>query len=305
MLSLISALKQTATQSALGLRSALSSRSSSLAELLQINLIHQRYLRAGGTAGPLGFPTSEVRFDAGASFREYRGGDIRILGTAISAIARQEVTITFLGFKCVKESSSDQLSPSDEPYFVITVDSGTGTPTVRKFGRFENVNTDSEIGVGEILLKGVAPNIMGLRVLAYENDFGDPDDTAKKIQETVVALSQQAQSLTSGAAAADGPGVGPAAAAGTVGAIAAGPIGALIASGVVSTLDLRDDFVGQAASILFSRSEDVGTPPKKGEFQTNEFNHQISINGGRQGEYEFFFDVLVQRIEPPRTEQDT
>jgi len=269
--------------------------------LLQIDLIHQRYTGIGGPGGPLGYPTSEVRFDTGNAIREYRGGDIRILGKNVPAIARQEVTITFLGFRCIEESTSDQVSSSDEPYFVITIDDGTRTPTVRKFGRFENVDKGTEIGFAEVVIKGVPPNIMGLRVLAYENDFGDPDETAKKVQETVVVLSQQAGTLASGAAAADGPGVGPAAAAGTVGGIAAGPIGALVAAGLVTALGLGDDFVGQSASSLFSRSEDVGTKPTIDKFQNNDFNHQIHVDGGDNGVYEFFFDIKTELIEPPRT----
>lgn len=302
MLSLASTLKQTATKSVLGLRSALSSQSSSLTELLQINRIHQRYLSVGGPGGSLGFPVSEVQFHTGVPIREYRGGDIRVLGNKVPAIARQEVTITFLGFKCSKESTSDQLSGADEPYFVITIDNGTGNPLVRKFGEFENIVTDTEIGIGEFLIKGVAPNIMVLRVLVYENDFGNPDETAKKIQEFVVAVAGQAQTLASGAAAADGAGVGPAAAAGAVGAIAGGPIGAAIAVGIVEAFGLDDDFVGQSASILFALTEDVGTPAEQGEFGTTKFNHRIVVDGGDEGKYELFFDVLVQRFERPLTE---
>jgi hypothetical protein len=115
-----------------------------------------------------------------------------------------------------------------------------------------------------------------------------------------VKLSQQAQALASagGAGSADGPGVGPAAAAGTVGAIAAGPLGALVAAGIVTALDLGDDFVGQSAMLLFERAENVGTPPPMGKFQNMTYNRMIKVNGGEEGEYDLFFDVLVQYIGP-------
>ena len=124
----------------------------------------------------------------------------------------------------------------------------------------------------------------------------------------MIKLSQQAQSLASAADAADGPGIGPGAAAGTVGAIAGGPIGALIAAGIVSALDLGDDFVGQAATLLFARPEDVGTPPTQGQFhpegldQGMAFNRKINVDGGDEGVYDLFFDILVVNQPAPFTE---
>jgi hypothetical protein len=301
MLNLRAALKQTQTKSVLGLRSALSSQRSSVTELLQTNIIHQHYLNVGGRNGPFGFPTSNVQFLGAKVRREFRGGEIQILGDKIQDLPKLEVSVRFLGFRCVRESTSDQLSPLDEPYFIISVDTGNGAPAVKKFGRFEGVDSGTEIGVAELLIQKVAPNPMAIRVVAYENDHGDPDETAKKIQDEVIKLSQQAGSLASAAAAADGPGIGPAAAAGTVGGIAAGPIGALIAAGIVSVLGLGDDFINQAATLLFARPEDVGTPPTIGQFRGIDFNRKINVNGGDEGEYDLFFDILVLKIDPGKT----
>ena len=293
MLSLRTALQQTQTESVLGLRSALSSQQSSMTQLLQTNLIHQHYLDVGGRDGRLGYPTSEVQFLGVETSRQFRGGEIHLLGDKVSAIATREVSVRFLGFRCVRESDSDQLSPHDEPYFIISADTGNGAPAVKKFGRFEGVDSGTEIGVAELLIQKVPPNPMAIRVVAYENDDGDPDETARKIQDEVIKLSQQAGSLASAAAAADGPGVGPSAAAGTVGAIAGGPIGALVAAGIVSLLGLGDDFIGQATTVLFARQDDVGTPPTLDQFQGNDFNCKINVNGGDEGEYDLFFDIVV------------
>lgn len=298
MLSLVPALKRNTTRTISGLRAALASRSESLIELLQIDLIQQHYLAAGGPAGPLGYPNSAVKFANRQAIREYRGGTVSIQGNGVRGVVTQETTITFLGFKCIRESKTDQMSSADEPYCVITVDSGLGSPVVRTFGRFENVNTGTEIAVGEVLIKGVPPNITGLRVLAFENDFGSPDTTAKEIQAMAVTLSQQAGAFAAGAAAADGPGVGPAAAAGTVGGIAAGPIGAAIAAAAVTALDLKDDFIGQSAKVLFLRPGELGTAPTKGVFRDTPFNHMVSIDGQDNGEYEFYFDVQVLDLQP-------
>jgi hypothetical protein len=262
MLSLRTALKQNKTNSVLGLRSTLPSKRSSLTELLQTNLI-------------------------------------QLLGNKIPALAKQEVRVRFVGFKCVRESDVDGQSPHDEPYFVITVNHGGSAPTVKKFGRFTGVDSGDEIGFGEVLIEKVPPDPMTILAIAYENDDGDPDETAKKIQDEVVKLSQEVGSLASAAAAADGPGVGPAAAAGTVGAIAGGPLGALAAAGIVSILGLGDDFVGQAAMVLFELQDDVGMPPNQGQFQGNDFNRKITINGDDEGEYELFFNVVVELIPAP------
>lgn len=301
MLSLSLGLTQTGTRSVRGMRQKLSSRSTSVRRLLQTHLIHQHYLASGGPHGAFGYPNSDVQFRVGEAMREYRGGDIHLLGTGFHDLPRLSVSIRFVGFKCVRESSWDQASPSDEPYFVITIDSGSGSPTVRKFGPFENVDTNTEMGFGDLLIDNVAPNPMSIRVIAYENDHGDPDKTAKNIQDTVVMLSQQAGAAAAGAGAeaADGPGVGPAALAAGVGGVAAGPLGALLAAGIVSTLGLGDDFINQTAFMLFEHSNDVGSPSKLGQVQHMDYNRNANVNGGDQGEYDLYFQILVKEIPPP------
>jgi hypothetical protein len=43
----------------------------------------------------------------------------------------------------------------------------------------------TEIDVGEFPFERVAPNAMSLRVAAFENDQGNPDDLAKMIQDEI------------------------------------------------------------------------------------------------------------------------
>jgi hypothetical protein len=298
MLSLLTGLKQTQTKSVLGLRSALSSQRSNVAELLKINLIHQRFLDLGGIHGRLGFPTSNVQFEGTKATRQYRGGGIQILGDGVHLLPRQVAKVFFVGFRCVRESTSDGLSPKDEPYFIISADPGNGRPAVKKFGPFENVETGTEISVGDLLIDDIAPNPLTIRVQGYERDHGDPDQTAKNIQEEVVKLSKEAENIAGAAGAADGPGIGQAAAAGTIGGIAGGPLGALVAAAIVAALDLGDDFVGQNARLHFLHPNDVGTPPVLGQFQGNEFNDKIVLKGGDEGEYELFFFVQTLKKRP-------
>ncbi|MER8973206.1 MULTISPECIES: hypothetical protein [unclassified Mesorhizobium] len=270
-----------------------------------IDLIHQHYLRTGGRLGPLGYPTSEVRVSSYKATRQYRGGQIEAtlnardsIGVITQALKTQESRVTFLGFRCIRESEHDGLSGTDEPYFVIAVDTGNGVPLTKKFGPFENTETGRETGVGAFLVNGNAPNPLSIRVEAYEHDHGDPDETARAIQEQMVELAQAAQSIASGsgADAADGPGIGPAATAGAVGLLA-GPLGALLAVGVVSVLGLGDDWIGQGVALAFTRPEQAKTPPPLGTFQGNPFNAKIDINGGPEGHYELFFDIHVKEVE--------
>src|SRR5689334_19532075 len=109
MLSVLTGLQQNHTKSVRGLRSTLSSQRSKVTELLQTSLIHQNYLNSGGRNGPFGFAVSEVQFTGTKALREYRGGEIHVLDGKISALPSQAVQIHFLGFKCIKESTSDQL----------------------------------------------------------------------------------------------------------------------------------------------------------------------------------------------------
>jgi hypothetical protein len=268
--------------------------------------IHEQYLASGGTGGPLGYPTSEVQFSGNTASRQYRGGSamgfkdaVGLLGVNVEAIATREARVTFVGFRCV--DLSNEVSATDEPYFVVTIDDGKGLPLVKKFGPFENTDKGSEVGVGEVVSPpDMAPNPLAIRVAAYENDEGDPDETAEKIQEEMVKLAQQAQSFAAaaGAGAADGPGVGPSAAAGAAGLLA-GPLGAMAAVGIVSLFGLGDDFIGQDVALVFQRPDDVSTPPPLGEFRGNSFNKKLDINGGDAGgRHELFFDVQV--VEQPK-----
>ena len=298
MLSLRTALEQTGTQSMRELQRALSSNSSSLRRLILTSHLHHHYLSSGGRQGPLGFPVSDVQFTGIGAMRQYRGGNVQAvddgpLGVTTQALRTRTGSVRFLGFKCL--DTSNELSATDEPYFVATVDVGNGSPIVKKFGPFENVDPGDEFGVGDVIASGITPNPLSIKVMAYENDQGDPDETAKKIQELMVELSKEAGSIASGADAADGPGIGPSAAAGTIGAIAGGPLGALAAAGVVSALGLGDDFVGQDVALAFIDRKDTGTPPERGKFREASFNASLDIDGGdAEGHYELFFDIRAR-----------
>jgi len=73
------------------------------------------------------------------------------LGVVTQGLATRTVRITFLGFKCIGESTSNGGSDTDEPYFVVSVDTANGLPRTEKFGPYENIETGSEVEVGSFL----------------------------------------------------------------------------------------------------------------------------------------------------------
>ncbi len=268
--------------------------------------IHETYLHIGGHVGSLGFPASEVKFSGNTATRQYRGGEIRAraefdeerqIGVVTQALVTQGVRITFIGFRCVRQSN--ELSSSDEPYFIISVVNGDDQARVEKFGPFENIKKGSEIGIGATLLSGRPLNPTTILAIAYENDEGDPDETAKKLREKAAEVVQQAQSLiaASAAGAADGPGIGTPAAASAVAGLISGPIGGLLAGAIVSAFGLGDDYVGQDVALLFQNPDEVGNKKPIGTFRGNDFNVQIAIDGGDEGSYELFFSFIATNAE--------
>ena len=200
---------------------------------------------------------------------------------------------------------SDEWSDTDESYFVITVDQGNGRPVTKKFGPYDNVDTGTQRSVAEFVITKddlIPPNPTALRVSVFENDEGDPEETAEAIQQKMVEISNEVSSLAgaaagaSGADAASGPGVGIGATASTVSGVLAGPIGALAAAGIVAGLGLGDDYVGEGAILAFNRPELATTPEPQGNFNGAPFNAKIEIRGGDEGSFDVFFDVLVVTI---------
>ena len=56
----------------------------------------------------------------------------------------------------------------------------------------------------------------------------------------------------------------------------------------------RGDYIGQDVALLFQRPEEVGTRNPIGTFRGKPFNERIAIDGGDEGSYELFFDVVVK-----------
>jgi hypothetical protein len=83
------------------------------------------------------------------------------------------VALRFVGFRCLEES--DELSSSDEPYFVVAAVGSNGSSVVR-FGPFDNVDAGEEVilqGNVTTLGQGISPPFL-LAVFAMENARAPP-----------------------------------------------------------------------------------------------------------------------------------
>lgn len=106
-------------------------------------------------------------------------------GTGAAIFAKKEgnvghagfVRVWFVGFHCDRESDHDQLSDTDEPYFIIGVAGSNRSNTIR-FDPYENVETGTDrfeatmladpAGISPIVI--VPPIVIG--VVAMEHDEG-------------------------------------------------------------------------------------------------------------------------------------
>ncbi len=315
MYSLLTALKRTQSKSVLGLKAALSSKRSSVTQLLQTHLIHERYTKFGQSKGPFGFPVGEVQFVGKKAVRHYRGGDIDVGAVDSGAKPMEagglpvwEITVTYGGFKCLEESSSDQLSDTDEPYFIVSVWNAGKIPVTKKLGPYENIAKGDSKSVPQPLGGKLSPDPLFIHVAAFEHDFGDPDDIEKAIQDKLVELAKAAEALAAGlgADAADGGGIGPAAGAGTVSGLMASPIVGAVVFGIVAIMDLGDDYISEGGLDAFTHPDEVTEAsvhlPKIGDFGTmdNGYNKKIEIDGGDEGKYELYFDIHATKWVPSK-----
>ena len=289
MYSLLSALKETQTGSVRNFRSKLSSERSSVVQLLQTHRIHRLYKTSGGRKSGLGFPIGQVQVDdKGKASRRYRGGEVFATREgSTEAWVRQVADVNYLGFHCHEMQGG---LGSDEPYFVIAVDIGTGSPLATKTFKYENVEENTEMG-GDYIVKNVTPDPMNIRVIGFEHDAGDPEQTAQNVQNELVKLSQEAAGWGGESEdAADSP-AGDAAVAG--GALS-GAWGALLAFAIVEVFGMGDDFIAQGLKNVFTPPPNVPeTPPNLGTFQGDPYNVSIVLDGEDE-KYTLYFQVTVQ-----------
>jgi hypothetical protein len=174
----------------------------------------------------------------------------------------------------------------------VSVDTKMGDPSTRTF-KYEEIEENQDTGDSFTITLQATPDPLSITVVAFENDLGDPDETAKEVQAQLVKLSKEAAAV---AGAIEGSADGPAAGAiGTAGGALGGAWGAVLALLVVEIFGLGDDYVAQNATKLFLDGTMPTTPPNLGTFLDSPYNAKVRVeNKDGEGKYELYFHVLVR-----------
>jgi hypothetical protein len=269
----------------------------SVRALLASDLIGERYELDGRSAGPVGIPMGNVRLTADGAVQPFSGGFIALRNKKVDPVVTFQAAVRFLGFRCDEESDHDQLTPSDEPYFIIGI-TGLKSNTTRLFGPFEDVDGGESrfTSVDETFLVTDAQPPFVISVVAKEHDEGEPEEAAAKVK----SVCEDAINITQGVAATLGQA--------QVVAVTImldtlfNSIGGVVSGAAAAVLGLGDDFIG-------SRNESIGdwndgeeewkTRPRLIEeptFSESPYNLKIPVGDGGEGKYTLYFNVNIRRI---------
>jgi hypothetical protein len=256
--------------------------------------IRELYINSGAHLGLLGFPLSDIEHDGNKSEQRFTGGRIEFLHTSPNpkGVATTSVRVRFVGFHCIQESEHDQLSDTDEPYFIIGV-AGSNRSNTMRFGPYENVATGTDRFEAAMLAdpfssNSVVPPIV-IGVVALEHDEGTPEEAETKVRNIFKAIEEKFEQ-----------------AAATFGAATAGShvlpewardiVIGWVPEGVAAVFGLGDDNIGSVPLVMFDFNpglEKWKTPPGIGHHGQNPYNTVILVDGGSEGKYELRFQVEV------------
>jgi hypothetical protein len=262
--------------------------------------IRELYLRSGAHRGLLGFPLSDVQYDTHKAEQRFAGGFIQLLDTMPNpkGVATTCVRVRFVGFHCDKESVSDQLSGSDEPYFIIGVAGSNHSNTVR-FGPYEDIDSGTvrfesamladPFGTSPIVI--TPPIVIG--VVAIEHDSGSPEEAETNVRNIFKAIEEKfEQAVATFGAASPGSHVLPEWARDIV-------IG-WVPEGIAAVFGLGDDKIGAVPLVMFDFNPGLDkweTPPQIGHHGPNPYNTEIVVDGGDEGKYTLRFNVEIAIID--------
>jgi hypothetical protein len=246
------------------------------------------YQQHGGFRGPFGFPMGGVSFPGGVPTRHFAGGTIKILGNTPKGVEMRYVRVRFLGFHCDAESDNDQLSGSDEPYFLIGVAGSNGSSTVR-FGPYSGVDSGTvrfEAAEVASAAHAITPPIV-LGVVAMEHDEGTPEEAEAKVRAVVQEIERKFdEAVGAFTGAATGSHVMP--------EWTRDILIGWLPEGIAAVFGLGDDEVGKTPMVLFDNKVDLDqwkAPPVLGKHGPNEYNVVLTVDGGDEGKYTCYFKV--------------
>jgi hypothetical protein len=207
------------------------------------------------------------------------------------------VRVRYVGFTCLQESSWDQGSASDEPYFMIGVAGANGSNTVRR-GPYDGINSGDERYEATIIAsednKITPPIVLG--IVAMEHDEGSPEEAEEKVRNIVKSIEAKFDQVASDfSGIGDGSHVIP--------SWARDILIGWLPEGVAAVLGLADDDVGSNQVVLFDNKADLKAwhaPPIVGRHGDNEYNVKVNIDGGGSGKYDLFFKVDLFQVHSPQ-----
>jgi hypothetical protein len=278
-------LKDLGTNSVRELFRRTGSSENSVFKQAQIAAIDRLYQMNREFRGPFGFPLDAVEFTGNTAIRSYSGGQIKFLDSSPQGEKTIVVRVRFVGFRCISESSSDQLSGSDEPYFIIGVASAKGSKT-KRFGHYEGIDSGSVRFEADDIVSvndEITPPIV-LGVVAMEHDFGSEEEAEAKVREVIEAIERkfdQAVGSFSGATTENH----------VLPEWARDILIGWIPEGIAALFGLADDQIGKTPVVLFDNKADLKefrAPAVIGQHGANEYNVVVNIDGGDEGKYDLF-----------------
>jgi len=157
---------------------------------------------AGRTEAPPAFGWEPMPVNA-AQIPQVAGLDIPALtselSNVVSTMSPALYKIDFAGIYCIKETSWDQSSDSDEPYVLFTMTDGFNEPWSQSSMVYDDMDSDDDWGPLPALLSlygqdGPAqPKEISITAVVMEHDFGDPDALKEKVRLGVKAAQSLAQ----------------------------------------------------------------------------------------------------------------
>lgn len=250
--------------------------------------INELYRKNQGIRGPFGFPLGEVEFAGNTATASYSGGVIKFLDNTPQGENFIVVQVRFVGFHCISESSSDQASGSDEPYFIIGVAGASHSNTMR-FGPYENIDTGTvRFEAADVASKDhkITPPVV-LGVVAMEHDAGTPEEAEAKVRKVIQDIERKIDEA-----------VGSFSGTSTDNHVlpewTRDILIGWVPEGVAAVFGLGDDTVGKTPVVLFDMKADLKewhAPPIIGKHGQNEYNLVVNVDGGDEGNYELFFKV--------------
>lgn len=270
----------------------------SIRALAASDLIGERYNQDGRAAGPLGIPMSAVRLTSTGAMQSFSGAIVELRNEKVDPVVSFQTEVRFLGFRCTEESNSDELTSSDEPYFIIAITS-IQTNSTHLFGPYDNVDSGESrfTSAGEDVIATVIQPPFTISVIAKEFDHGNAEEASAKVKkagEDAIKATQSIAMLFGQAQVA-------------VVAVMIGTvftsIGGFISDAVSSVLGFEDDFIGSSNIRVgdWNDGEDKWrTAPRiieENPFSSSPYNIIINIGDDNEGKYILYFNIIIKKVE--------